>query len=667
MADYSMLGSFSTGGASSLSGDLITKLRDAEEKSIVTPLETKLETWDKELAKITEINEKITAFATTAMYFDISSDENVFNQVLTKATGTSVVFDAVSTTGLDEGTTTVTVSQLAQKDVFQSAAFADKEVVPTGTNASDKISIQIGSGTAIDFETTGKTYEEISEMINNQEGISSSVEQVGDNDYRLIVKSTDSGTSNALTITQTGLDVGFDTLNEQVKSTAITSTDIMPDGDSLVIDGVTFTNTKEVQSLTISGTVDDSVSLAGAATTVNFLGHNVDTAQGDTAEDLASQIAVQSADVITTWNAANPDNEILSITQVGVTSELEITYKNTESDVSNIASETSNGLVFSQSSETTKGLATYADMVTQINAHADFNASINSDNEIEITRTDGGQVGITTDNFALGFAGNNLNHTLKAQNLNAKVDGIDYDVSSNTIELGGNLSMTAVEVNTAGSSSSVTVTKDTSAALSATKILVNDYNELTELITEELNATDSSVQNKSTLKTILSDIKNMFFSNYGADSIIWTDPTGDKNHANVSNNDKNIFNYGFELDSTGKMSLDETKFTEALSDDVDVLKGLFVGVHENKGLGTQLSEYMISLNSYEGLLSSYATNMDANKEKIEDEKEKAVSRLDTKYQTMAESFSAYGSMITQMESAFSGLKMMIAQSQVSSS
>jgi len=36
MADYSMLGSLGSGGASALSGDLLTKLRTAEEKSVVS-------------------------------------------------------------------------------------------------------------------------------------------------------------------------------------------------------------------------------------------------------------------------------------------------------------------------------------------------------------------------------------------------------------------------------------------------------------------------------------------------------------------------------------------------------------------------------------------------------------------------------------------------------
>ena len=59
MSDYSMMGSFSTGGAAALNGELIQKLYDAEKASKVDPIEKSLELWDTEKSKIAEINDKI--------------------------------------------------------------------------------------------------------------------------------------------------------------------------------------------------------------------------------------------------------------------------------------------------------------------------------------------------------------------------------------------------------------------------------------------------------------------------------------------------------------------------------------------------------------------------------------------------------------------------------
>ena len=50
---------------------------------------------------------------------------------------------------------------------------------------------------------------------------------------------------------------------------------------------------------------------------------------------------------------------------------------------------------------------------------------------------------------------------------------------------------------------------------------------------------------------------------------------------------------------------------------------------------------------------------------LNDDKEKAQATLDAKYEQLALQFSSYGTIITQMESSFSGLKMLIQQSTAS--
>ena len=55
--------------------------------------------------------------------------------------------------------------------------------------------------------------------------------------------------------------------------------------------------------------------------------------------------------------------------------------------------------------------------------------------------------------------------------------------------------------------------------------------------------------------------------------------------------------------------------------------------------------------------------IDETREKLLNEnKEKAEKSLDVKYQQLALQFSSYGALINQMESSFSGLKLMIQQS-----
>jgi flagellar hook-associated protein 2 len=127
-------------------------------------------------------------------------------------------------------------------------------------------------------------------------------------------------------------------------------------------------------------------------------------------------------------------------------------------------------------------------------------------------------------------------------------------------------------------------------------------------------------------------------------------------------NDENAINLGFEFDSYGALSLNTQTFGAALTDDFDAVKEFFLGAAEDKGFGTSFKEYIDDLNAYDGLLSTYDTNLSTRRTTLEEDKEDTIKTLDTKYATMAAQFTAYASIIAQMESSFSGLKMMIEQS-----
>ena len=142
----------------------------------------------------------------------------------------------------------------------------------------------------------------------------------------------------------------------------------------------------------------------------------------------------------------------------------------------------------------------------------------------------------------------------------------------------------------------------------------------------------------------MSDIKDKMFGSYG------------------TNDDLNIFNFGFEIDKSGVLSLDSATFNEATESDIESLKSLFIGVAEDRGLGTQLKDYVDALDGFEGLLSSYETNMNTRLESLEEEQEKAIETLDNKYELLSAQFASYNAIINQFESQFSGLKLMIEQS-----
>lgn len=510
-------------GSTGLNQELIDKLYEAEKTAKVGLIETQLEDWDTEVEQFADVEAKINELLEAAKDFDLfKSGSNAFEQVYATTSGTAVAFDAADTSNLKPGTISVNVTQVAQKDVYQTSVIADK----TATMDAGTISISVGGEAAINFDTTGKTYEQIVTEMNNYTELDVSLEQVGDSEYRMVIKSAESGLSNSLEITQSGLNLGLGG-SVATSSSSVTGTDIPTAGEEIVVNGFTFT-----------------------------------------------------AD----------------------------------------------------------GLKTYDDIASEITASgANVTASI-TNGKFEISSNDGSAVSITGDTM---LAMKDKSQTLTAQNMLATVDGIDYNLSSNQIVMQNGLTISALEVGTG----SISLQQDTANIETKIQDMVTKYNELVTLVTDYTIGGDSKIEDKATLRTILTQVKDIVFGNDYGDS-----------------NDKSIFNYGFDLDRNGYITIDSATFNEALTNDFDAIKTLFIGVAEDRGIGTKLKEYLDELDSFDGLLTTYGDSMSTRKTNLEDEKTKAIEALDSKYSQLANQFAAYTAIISQFEAAFSGMKTMIAQS-----
>ena len=502
-------------------------------------------------------------------------------------------------------------------------------------------------------DVTYKGYIELVDEINANDKFIASIETVGTDSYRVVIKSTDSGENNTLKISQTNMDLG---LGDSTTSNAITST------------------AQEVQTVSITGgvtgtTAAESFDFLGKTFTVDNTDQGGGTYNFDTAAEVTDHIINNLGTLIADWNTANPTKEIDTITQPGGagTTSLQITYKDTEGDVDTIAAITGNNGVTSDASvEKTTGFAqagsltlngkdiftadNVEDLQALINAHSDYTASFDSNNKLVIKSSDTfSSIEVTEDTIGLGF--DYTSRTQKAQNLEANVDGIDYNVDSNTLTIQGNLTMTAVELGDA----SINITKDTTAILTGIEGFIESYNALIDLVEEEVSDTNSPMYDISSLKSMTSSIKDMLFTSYGLGE------------------DQNLFNYGLDLDLKGHLSIDSSIFAKALVDNYSDVKYLFLGNTTDTdlassdstkymGMGTQIKTYLDGLDDYEGLLTRYETNMTERQKQLEQDREDAIKALDTKYSALGEQYSMYGSAISQMESAFSGMSMMIQQS-----
>lgn len=529
-------------GSASLNQELIDKLKEAERKSTVEPIENDLEDWTKEQEKFQEIMTKSNELLDAIKPFDlfISSGVSAFDQKSASVAGSSALFDAVDVSNIDEGTTTVKINQLAQKDVYQTNTFADKtEQVAGGNDAGDM-------------------------LVLTQAG-----RPVYQSDATVAVGDIVDANGGSITINLNGVDKTFNVSATTTYQDLIS--DINADGDltaKLTLSGrLSVTSADEKTALTITEGLTTSIGLS--------LGEKYST-EGKTFDDLAADISKNS-------------NYSASIESVG-TDTNRLVIKSTDTGLDN-------------------------------------------------------KINITQQGFDIGLE-DTANNTVKAQNLQASVDGINYDVSSNVLVVGG-LKITALEVDTADSSSSISIQSDTSTLPDLVQDIVNKYNELVSLVDNELYSAESPVSDKSSLRSMMEGIKSTLFDSYG------------------ENKDLNIFNFGINIDKSGFLTLDTETFNEAVENNLEDLRSLFVGTAESRGLGTQLKEYVDALDSFDGILSKYQENILKRKDTLEEEKTKAQESLDSKYSLLAQQFASYTAIITQFEAQFSGLKLMIQQSTAS--
>lgn len=428
-------------GSLDLNQDLIDKLKTAESTAVLDPITTDIEETEAEIEAVDEIEVVMLELFDLVDDFDLyTSDTNIFDDIVATTSGSSVSFDAADTSNLEVGSISVTIDQLAQKDVYQSTEISDiTEEMSTGT-----ITISIGDD-SYDFSTEDKTYEDLVEEMSTYSALDIALEQVSDDSYRLVIKSTNSGLDNSITISQTDIDLGFED------------------------------------------------------------------------ED---------------------------------------------------------------------------------------------------------------------------NHVLIAQNMLATVDGIDYDLSSNKIIMDNGLTISAVETG----DSSISLERDDSSVTDTIEEIAEKYNELIDLVNSYIVGDEDDaavISDSSTIKMMMSAIKDIFFETYGLED------------------EENIFVYGISFDSDGYMQVDSSELAEALTNNYDDLKELFVGYAEKEGIGTKLTEYLDSLDGYEGLLTTYEDKLSDRVDTLNEDYDTASEKLDEKYVQMSTQFAAYTVIITQMENSFAALEAII--------
>lgn len=154
-------------------------------------------------------------------------------------------FDVDSLQNIKNGSTTVEVLSLAQKDVFQTNKFTNENDIIGG----GVINVSLGNNQEKSFDTSNMTYKQLADKLNEM-SLSTSIENTSrnnnQNEYRIIIKSPESGLENKINFSGDTSTLGLD----------LESNNVLKAKDSLIkVDGVEYLNSSNnliVNSLKIN-------------------------------------------------------------------------------------------------------------------------------------------------------------------------------------------------------------------------------------------------------------------------------------------------------------------------------------------------------------------------------------------------------------------------------
>lgn len=182
-------------GSGVLTSDVIDKLKAADTATLITPIDTKITLEKQKGEALKLLSSLLTSFKSSVN----SLDDDTLYQKRSVSGGTSNV-SVTADAGVGVQSFSITDTLLAQKNVKESGSFnATTSTVATGIGT---MSLSVG-GISYDIDYTATTsLDDLKESINTIAGdkVKASTLQVGENDYRLILTSIETGADQTITL-----------------------------------------------------------------------------------------------------------------------------------------------------------------------------------------------------------------------------------------------------------------------------------------------------------------------------------------------------------------------------------------------------------------------------------------------------------------------------------
>ncbi len=205
----------------------------------------------------------------------------------------------------------------------------------------------------------------------------------------------------------------------------------------------------------------------------------------------------------------------------------------------------------------------------------------------------------------------------------------------------------------------ISVSRDNQAIIDSLKEFVKAYNELIPKLDEDTRYdADTKIagifNGVGDIRAIHSSLNNVFSYSVHTDNGV-----------------ESLMKYGLSLDDKGVMSLDEAKLSSALNSNPKATQDFFYGsdskdmggreIHQ-EGIFSKFNQVIANLiDGGNAKLKIYEDSLDRDAKSLTKDKENAQELLKTRYNIMAERFAAYDSQISKANQKFNSVQMMIDQ------
>ena len=210
--------------SSILTQDVIDGLKDADESVQIKPLTLKIDKNTKKQADITALTTLVSTLKTS--YADVANETAMLKRTVTAAGSGSVTANVEA--GVAEQTVRLSVSQLAQVDSYQSKGFKSRSETLTGITSDQSLTLSVGDK-SVDIKVgASTTLEDIINQINDGAGDAikaSIVNTGGENGYKIILQSKESGEKNQIKFSVKGDQTAADGAKDVLKALGFNATE----------------------------------------------------------------------------------------------------------------------------------------------------------------------------------------------------------------------------------------------------------------------------------------------------------------------------------------------------------------------------------------------------------------------------------------------------------